>query len=83
ESAGVKFKDWELLGIPFAIIIGNKIKDNLVELKFNPNFSKTLKPKIFEKISNYQNSLIEYSKTTEIIKNIISYLNQEINNPNN
>ncbi|MCX7870275.1 MAG: proline--tRNA ligase [bacterium] len=79
ESAGVKFKDWELLGIPFVIIIGNKIKDNLIELKFNPNFHKTLKPELFEKITNYQNSLINYDKTLETIQYIINLLNININ----
>jgi len=83
ESAGVKFKDWELLGIPFAIVIGNKIKDNLVELKFNPNFDKTLNPNIFQKISNYQNSLIEYPQITEIINNILILLNQVCNKSKN
>lgn len=79
ESAGVKFKDWELLGIPFLVVIGNKIKDNMVELKFNPNFYKTLKNEIFEKIANYQNLLIEYNQIALIVNDIIEFLNKNIN----
>jgi prolyl-tRNA synthetase len=79
ESAGVKFKDWELLGIPFLVVIGNKIKDNMVELKFNPNFYKTLKNEIFEKIANYQNLLIEYNQIALIVNDIIQFLNKNIN----
>ena len=79
ESAGVKFKDWELLGIPIAIIIGNKIKDNLVEIKFNPNFPKTLPQEIFQKIESYQNSLIKINELTETIESILNYLDSSIN----
>jgi prolyl-tRNA synthetase len=79
ESAGVKFKDWELLGIPFLVVIGNKIKDNMVELKFNPNFYKTLKTEIFEKIANYQNLLIEYNQIALIVNDIIELLNKNVN----
>jgi prolyl-tRNA synthetase len=40
ESPGFKFKDWDLLGIPFSIIVGSKVKDNKVEIKVNKNFHK-------------------------------------------
>ncbi|MCX7759190.1 MAG: proline--tRNA ligase [bacterium] len=43
ESAGIKFKDWELIGVPFCIIIGSKISTNKVELKINKSFAKTVK----------------------------------------
>lgn len=33
ERAGVKFKDCELLGIPFRIILGKKIDEGLIEFK--------------------------------------------------
>ncbi|MDO5746941.1 MAG: proline--tRNA ligase [Actinomycetaceae bacterium] len=32
-SAGVKFKDQELLGMPFALVIGRGVKDGVVELR--------------------------------------------------
>ena len=33
ERPGVKFKDMELIGIPYRITVGKGVKDNLVELK--------------------------------------------------
>lgn len=33
ESAGVKFKDYELLGVPFAIVVGRGLKDGKVEIR--------------------------------------------------
>ncbi|MFN4219362.1 MAG: proline--tRNA ligase [bacterium] len=38
ESAGTKFKDWQLIGIPLCVVVGNKINQNFVEIKINPNF---------------------------------------------
>ena len=32
-SAGVKFKDYELLGLPFAIVVGRGLKNGVVELR--------------------------------------------------
>ena len=32
-SAGVKFKDSELLGIPLSVVIGRGLKDGVVELR--------------------------------------------------
>lgn len=34
ERAGVKFKDADLIGIPFRIVVGNKAADNQVEYKY-------------------------------------------------
>lgn len=33
DRASVKFKDFDLLGIPFSVIIGNKLSDGLIEFK--------------------------------------------------
>lgn len=33
ERAGVKFNDGDLIGIPYRIVVGKKIKDGIVELK--------------------------------------------------
>ncbi|MEN3014833.1 MAG: proline--tRNA ligase [bacterium] len=53
ESPGTKFKDWELLGIPICVVVGSKIKDNVVEIKVNSLFPKTLNgnSNLFEKIT--------------------------------
>ena len=32
-SAGVKFADYELLGVPFGIVVGRGLKDGKVELR--------------------------------------------------
>lgn len=38
ERAGVKFSDWELLGIPLALVVGSRgLKDGAVELKKRQN----------------------------------------------
>jgi prolyl-tRNA synthetase len=37
ERAGVKFNDMDLIGIPIRITIGNKIKDNIIEMKLRDN----------------------------------------------
>lgn len=36
-SAGVKFKDFELLGVPFGIVVGRGLKDGKVELRNRRN----------------------------------------------
>ncbi|MEG2620949.1 MAG: proline--tRNA ligase, partial [Bacilli bacterium] len=46
ERAGVKFNDMDLIGIPIRITIGNKIKDQIVEIKERRKDS-------FEEISLY------------------------------
>ena len=33
ERAGVKFKDMDLIGIPYRITVGKKAADNIVEFK--------------------------------------------------
>ena len=33
ERAGVKFNDMDLIGIPVKVTVGNKIKDQIVEIK--------------------------------------------------
>lgn len=32
-SAGVKFKDFELIGVPYGIVVGRGLKDGKVELR--------------------------------------------------
>ena len=32
-KAGFKFKDWDLIGIPYALIVGRKASEGIVELK--------------------------------------------------
>lgn len=58
ERAGVKFKDADLLGIPFQVIIGDKnLKDGMVELKYRKN--KTIEKIGVDKIGNKVIQLIE------------------------
>jgi prolyl-tRNA synthetase len=54
ERAGVKFNDMDLIGIPIRITVGNKIKDNIVELKLrNSDEVKDIsKEEIFDYIKN-------------------------------
>lgn len=46
DRVGVKFNDMDLIGIPIRITIGNKIKDQMVEIKLRKNDS-------FDEISLY------------------------------
>ena len=32
-SAGVKFADWELLGVPFGVVVGRGLADGRVEVR--------------------------------------------------
>ncbi len=57
ERAGVKFNDSDLIGIPYRITIGKKIKDDLVELKVR-NTSQTF--------DVHTNDIV--AKLTEILK---------------
>ncbi len=41
ESAGVKFKDIDLIGIPIRIVIGYKINENILELKLRSEKDST------------------------------------------
>lgn len=71
QSAGVKFKDWELLGIPFCVVVGSKLKQGIVEFKINSNFPKTIQDK-----SLLENIPIEL-KVNEII-NLITNINKKL-----
>ena len=51
ERAGVKFKDADLIGIPFRITIGKKVADGLVEL-FNRRTKKNEDVKISDVVSH-------------------------------
>ena len=37
---GFKFKDWELIGIPYIIIVGRKANENMVEFKVRKENTK-------------------------------------------
>lgn len=37
---GFKFKDWELIGIPYMIIVGRRASENIVELKYRQTNEK-------------------------------------------
>lgn len=54
ERPGVKFKDMDLIGIPYRITVGKKVKDGLVELKTrNGKVNKDVKiENIIEEIKN-------------------------------
>ncbi len=56
ERPGVKFNDMDLIGIPFRITIGNKIKEGLVELKLRKE--KSSRDYDFEGIINKIKQLI-------------------------
>ncbi|MCX7916909.1 MAG: proline--tRNA ligase [bacterium] len=56
ESAGVKFKDADLCGFPYQIIVGKKIKEKKVEIKERKS-KKILEIKT-ENIVSYFNSII-------------------------
>lgn len=54
ERTGVKFKDMDLIGIPYKIIIGKHLKDGFVEFKKRNDFESVLisTNEIIEKINN-------------------------------
>ena len=56
ERPGVKFKDMDLIGIPYRITVGKKAKDGLIEFKSR---------------DGQINELIEINKVAEFIKNLI------------
>ena len=41
ERPGFKFKDWELIGIPFIIVCGRRANENVVEFKLRSTLEKT------------------------------------------
>lgn len=43
ERPGFKFKDWELIGIPYAIVIGRRAQENICEFKVRETLEKTEK----------------------------------------
>jgi prolyl-tRNA synthetase len=53
ERAGVKFKDADLIGIPYRITVGKKISEGLVEL-FNRKTKTTEEVKLAELVSRIQ-----------------------------
>ena len=55
ERAGVKFKDAELIGIPYRITVGKKAKDGILELKSRDGKIDTevSKDKIVDEIKSY------------------------------
>lgn len=56
ESAGIKFNDADLIGLPIQIIVGNKnITENKVELKY-----RETNERIFVEISDVANKVIEF-----------------------
>src|SRR5207245_3758532 len=57
ERAGVKFKDADLIGIPYRITIGKKISDGLVEL-FDRQTKKTGDVKFSEIVSRVQERVL-------------------------
>jgi prolyl-tRNA synthetase len=61
ERAGVKFKDAELIGVPYRINIGKKLSDSLVELVDRLSGTTTDIP--LAGITEYLKSLLQTSKT--------------------
>ena len=59
ERPGFKFKDWELIGIPFMVVCGKKANEGIVEFKVR----ETL-----EKVELAKDEAI--SKITQAVKNI-------------
>ena len=56
ERAGVKFNDMDLIGIPIRITVGNKVEENIVELKLrNGNEIKDVN---IDEIYGYINELL-------------------------
>lgn len=41
QGLGFKMKDWELIGLPYAIIVGKKASENIVELKVRSTGDKS------------------------------------------
>ena len=44
ERPGFKFKDWELIGIPYTIVVGRRASENVCEFKLRETLEKTEKP---------------------------------------
>ena len=50
ERPGFKFKDWELIGIPYTIVVGRRATEDVCEFKVRETLEKTEKP--FEEAIN-------------------------------
>ena len=57
ERPGVKFNDMDLIGLPIRLVIGNKIKDGIVEYK-NRNSNEVLELKIKDAIEKIKSNVI-------------------------
>ncbi len=57
ERIGVKFKDFDLIGIPYQIVIGKKISDGIVE---------------FKQRTNSETKLLKLEKTIDYIKETLT-----------
>ena len=44
ERPGFKFKDWELIGIPYTIVVGRRAFEDVCEFKIRETLEKTEKP---------------------------------------
>ena len=44
ERPGFKFKDWELIGIPYTIVVGRRASEDICEFKLRETLEKTEKP---------------------------------------
>lgn len=53
ERAGIKFKDMDLIGIPYRIVVGKKVNDGIVEVKDRK--TKEIKEILVNDILNYFN----------------------------
>ena len=59
ERPGVKFKDMELIGVPFRITVGRKAKDGIVEIK--PRVGDSIEVSVDEAVAEIQ-KLLESAK---------------------
>ena len=53
ERAGIKFKDMDLIGIPYRIVVGKKVNEGIVEVKDRK--TKEIKEILVKDILNYFN----------------------------
>ena len=60
ERPGFKFKDWELIGIPYMVIVGRNATDGICEFKVRSTMEKTEK--------HYQDIIAEITQEVKNIK---------------
>ena len=60
ERPGFKFKDWELIGIPYMVIVGRNAADGICEFKVRSTMEKTEK--------HYQDIIAEITQEVKNIK---------------